>query len=226
MTENKQSKLHSVILKQVVKLGHAPTLAVMAKKMDCGLEEVKVLLSELCSQHGLVLKPDSHDIWAVHPFSLMPTPIQVESKSGIWWACCALGALGIGSALHEDITIFTKSGAGKDSLSIQIRDSIPSDPNAVIYIPYPVSKWWNNYFCPCGEIVFFAAEEEVKPWRERHGLPEGQIINISTAIEIANIWWPDSLSPTWRRKTSAEINSMFKKVGLQGDFWKVDETFK
>ena len=224
--KNKASILHSIILKYVVKHGHAPALDVMTSKVGCNVDAVKSLLSELSAQHGLILKSNSYNIWAAHLFSLMPTPIRVESKSGSWWACCALGALGIGSALHEDINISTKSGAEQENLSIQIKNNNPSDQASVIHVPYPVSNWWKNSFCPCGEILFFASHEEVEPWCQRHGLSKGKILAISKGIEIANIWWPDSLEPTWRRKTPIEINAMFEKVGLHEDFWQVDSSYK
>ncbi len=38
---------------------------------------------------------------------------------------------------------------------------------------------------------------------------------------LADAWYRDRASPTWRRRTAAEAETVFAEVGLVGDFWKL-----
>lgn len=41
--------------------------------------------------------------------------------------------------------------------------------------------------------------------------------------KLAQLWYGDRLQPQWRPKTAVEAESVFREVGLMGEFWKLTE---
>jgi len=44
-------------------------------------------------------------------------------------------------------------------------------------------------------------------------------LSVQTAWELALVWYNDRLSPDWRRRTTEEAETLFRGLGLTGDFW-------
>jgi hypothetical protein len=49
----------------------------------------------------------------------------------------------------------------------------------------------------------------------------GAIISLAAAWELAEAWYADRLSPAWRRRTAAEAQELFERLGLTGSFWRL-----
>ena len=214
-----ESELHTVIIRHVAATGSAPPIGAIAATLGWSDAEVRSTLARLVEIRGIILKPDSVDVWGIHPFTLMPTPTWVTAATGAWWANCAWCALGIGAALRQDIRVSTRLGAEGEAVEFEVRDRRATGEGLLIHFPYPPSQWWSNPYNPCGCILFFSSRSEIDSWSKRHGVPRGEVIDIATGIALAGTWFGDSLEPTWRRKSRDEAVSAFRSVGLSDVFW-------
>jgi len=113
-------RLHYLMVRHVVETGHAPDLATLASLARCTEDETARRLRLLDQMHGVVLAPNSLNVWSLHPFAFTPTRFWVTTDQGGWWANCAWCALGIGAALHQDVTISTGDGAERESLEFRV----------------------------------------------------------------------------------------------------------
>jgi hypothetical protein len=214
-----ESYLHSAIIGFVAQHGYAPKLDTLCELLSWSKDECEGVLARLSEIRGAILKPGSTDIWAIHPFTLMPTPTWVSTSGQGWWANCAWCALGIGAVLGQDIRVSTKAGAHDTDLHFDVRNGESSDARLLIHFPFKPSEWWSNPYNPCGCTLFFSAESEIDRWCTHHNLPKGEVISIATGIALAKKWFGDYLEPTWTRKTADESRELFDSLGLTGTFW-------
>lgn len=68
----------------------------------------------------------------------------------------------------------------------------------------------------------FRSEEHVRHWSERSGIPIGAVFGLSSLWRLAQAWFADRLSPSWRRRTMDEAHAIFANAGLTGPFWRLD----
>jgi len=219
-------RLHYLLMRHVIDTGHAPDLARLASMAGLREKETERGLGRLQEMHGVILVPGSPKVWSLHPFALMPTQFWVEAKRGGWWANCAWCSLGIGAALHEDITVSTSDGGEGHPLSLRIGDRRADPSNLLMHFPYPPARWWDNPYCPCGNILFFSSEERIDAWCSRHGHLKGSILKIATGVALAESWFGDYASPEWRRKGPEQATNIFSALGLDPSFWNIPETFR
>jgi hypothetical protein len=213
------SELHTAIIRHVAERGFAPSTKVLHEQLGWPEPDVGRALKRLAEIRGVILKPDSSDVWAIHPFTLMPTATWVEARTGAWWANCAWCALGIGAALGEDIRVLSRLGAEGEPFEFRVSGGLSTDRRLVIHFPFRPPEWWSNPYNPCGGILFFSDRSQVDSWCARHGFPKGEIIEITTGIALAKKWFGDYLQPTWRRKTPEEAKQVFLSLGLATRFW-------
>ncbi len=215
-----EGSAHSAIIRFVARHGYAPPMGELCRMLDCSEEECESVLARLSAIRGVILKPGSNEIWAIHPFTLMPTATYVSTADQSWWANCAWCALGIGAALGQDIRVSTKVGAHDTDLHFDVRNGEASRAELLIHFPFSPGEWWNNPYNPCGCILFFSSEAEIDQWCAQHNLPKGEVITIATGIALAKKWFGDYLEPTWRRKTADESRELFHSLGLTSAFWR------
>jgi hypothetical protein len=218
--------LHHVLMRHVVETGHAPDPTTLASLAKLSPQETEHALSQLSEMHGVVLVPNSLQVWSLHPFALVPTQFWVMSSRGGWWANCAWCALGIGAALHEDVNILTSDGGEGQSLQFEVRSGKATRPDLVMHFPYPPVRWWDNPYCPCGNILLFSPQTKIDAWCTRHGHPTGSILDIKTGVGLAERWFGDYLSPEWRRKTPDQAARIFDELGLDRSFWDIPGSFR
>jgi hypothetical protein len=206
-------ELHYRLIRHVIDTGHAPDLASLPDSGDA--------VQKLNAMRGIVLEPQGTRLWTVHPFALNPTAFWVTAGNRSWWANCAWCSLGIGAALAQDIAISTRDGGEGAALEFRIEDGVSSRPDLFIHFPYPPERWWDNPYCPCGNILFFTSEASVAAWALRHGRPQGSVMPIETGIRLAQLWFGDYASPDWRRKTADQAKRIFEDLHLDPAFWKL-----
>ena len=60
-------------------------------------------------------------------------------------------------------------------------------------------------------------------WCATWRLPRGATLTPAQGWELARAWYgPDRRDPGWRRPPPAEAQAIFARVGLQGEFWRLD----
>lgn len=214
-----ESQLHTAIIRHVAERGFAPAIETLGETLGWSAIDVRTALTRLAEIRGVILKPNSFDVWAIHPFTLMPTATWVTAEVGAWWANCAWCALGIGAALRQNIRVSTRLGAEKEAIEFEVRDGRSTNDDLLIHFPFPPTEWWNNPYNPCGCILFFSSRSEIDAWCNRHGLPMGETIDIAKGITLAREWFGDYLEPTWRRKTADEVRQLFRSLHLTSEFW-------
>jgi S-adenosylmethionine synthetase len=87
--------LHQAILSEIVERGYAPSPDELVQRFARPREDISAALHALMEYHGVVLHPNSDEIWLVHPFSMAPTSFLVRSHQREWWGNCAWCSLGI-----------------------------------------------------------------------------------------------------------------------------------
>jgi hypothetical protein len=218
--------LHYVLVNYIADTGHAPELNVLATLAQSSEQETATSLHALADMHGVILEPNSLRIWSLHPFAMLPTAFWVSSGNRGWWANCAWCSLGIGAALGRNFAVLTSDGAEGAPLHFEIRSAKSSNGDVLMHFPCPLARWWDNPYCPCGNILFFTSEAKVDRWCARHGRPRGAVLPFDTAMALSQLWFGDYASPQWRRKTPDQAVTIFKQLNLDPSFWNLPRTFR
>jgi len=220
-------RLHHLTIKYIIQNGRTPGVARLSAQADCSKEDVISGLRQLEAMRGVILKPGTADIWALHPFSLMPTVFWVSTANeGGWWANCAWCSLGIGTVLNAEVRVSTRDGGDGAPLEFRLPRTMANLPDVMVHFPTRPSQWWDNPYNPCGNIMFFTSEEKLDEWCRRHGIPKGSLLKIEKAIALANLWFEDYASALWRRKTAQEVTEIFTKMELDPAFWTLEGGWK
>jgi len=215
------SMLHYSILKQIIDQGYAPKISSLAKTFQMSEDDVTTALLGLQEYHGVVLHPKSHEIWAIHPFSLAPTNFLVTSAAGEWWGNCAWCSLGVAALLNQDVTIRTTIGANNRQVSIHIRDGKIVEPDYCIHFPIPMQNAWDNVIYTCSTMLLFENENQIDGWCQRHNISKGDIQPITKIWEFSKVWYGNHLNPDWQKWTSEEAARIFEKFGLVSGIWHI-----
>ena len=218
--------LHYLMIRGIVETGHVPDLSSLAALAERSEHETECGLRQLEEMHGVILIPNSLRAWSLHPFALMPTRFWVTAGARGWWANCAWCALGIGAALGQEVTVSTSEGAEAGALEFRVHRGQASRSDLLMHFPYPPARWWDNPYCPCGNILFFTSQANIGAWCERHGHPQGGILDIDTGIRLAERWFGDYASPEWRRKTPEQAAAIFSELALDPSFWNMPASFR
>jgi hypothetical protein len=224
--EHLPETLHYLMIKYVIETGHAPEISRLAALAGLTQSQAEEGVRELARMHGVILVPDSLEVWSVHPFALMPTRFWVTAKQGGWWANCAWCSLAIGAAVRTDTEISTGDGAEGEPLEFRVEQGRASRPELLMHFPYPPERWWDNPYCPCGNILFFSSSEKIDAWCARHNRPRGAVLSMESGIALAQDWFGDYASPNWRRKTPEQGRAIFEKLNLDPQFWNIPGSFK
>jgi hypothetical protein len=225
-TDHLPEILHYLMIKHVGEKGHTPDITQLSALASRSQQETEDGLRELARMHGVILVPNSLEVWSLHPFALMPTRFWVSAKQGGWWANCAWCSLAIGAALHTEVRISTGDGAEDQPLEFLVHQGCASRPDVLMHFPYPPARWWDNPYCPCGNILFFSSPQKIDSWCAHHGHPRGAVLGIETGIALAEEWFEDYASPQWRRKSPQQARSIFEKLNLDPQFWNMPASFK
>ena len=153
-------------------------------------------LDALAAEHGVVLRPGTHEILVAHPFSATPTATRVDDR---WWAPCLWCALGIATLCAPSATIRTGS--------LEFRADAP--PDIYVHFPIPPRDAWNDVIGWCASV---------KPVASPGGEDTVPIANVAT---LARSWYGRHLDRDWRKWTVEEAQEHFTNAGLLGEHWRL-----
>lgn len=71
-------------------------------------------------------------------------------------------------------------------------------------------------------MLLFRDEEHVERWCRQWHLPVGAILSLPTAWQLAQAWFgADRSELSWTRPSPGDVEAIFARLGLDGDFWKL-----
>jgi len=219
-----KSKLHYTIIKYIIDKGFAPNIKLLAKKLTLNNDEIENGLYKLQEDHGIVLHPQSTNIWVIHPFSLAPTNFYVQSSRGEWWGNCAWCSLGIAALLKEDVKITTTFGAQTEKCIIHINNGEVIEKELLIHFPIPMTKAWKNVIYTCSNVLIFKNEPDVDKWAISHNIPKGDIQPIDKFWELSKEWYGNHLNPEWKKWTINEVKAIFSRYHLNHTIWNLEDS--
>lgn len=213
--------LHHTILKFIVDYGYAPEIHELAARLKISEEATAHALDDLQAYHGVVLHPNSHKIWVVHPFSLAPTNFVVRTTTQHWWGNCAWCSLGVAALLNQDCTITTVLGAEGQQMTLHIQNGHLLETDYVVHFPIPMVKAWDNVIYTCSTMLLFEQETQVEDWCKQHRIAKGDVQPLQNIWEFSKVWYGNHLNPDWHKWTNAEAHQIFTRFGLTHPIWEI-----
>lgn len=215
------SSLHYFIMRRIVDKGMVPKVAEISKAFGVSTNETKEALKALQEYHGVVLHPESCEVWVMHPFSTAPTNFWIESSNGSWWGNCAWCSLGAAALLDRDLTITTTLGAESKQVVIEITGGKVINDNIFIHFPIPMVKAWENVTYTCSTMLMFESESAIDNWCERHGMEKGDVQPITNVWEFSKVWYGNHLNPNWVKWSINEAKEIFERFNLLNPIWNM-----
>ncbi|KAJ5359402.1 uncharacterized protein N7496_011815 [Penicillium cataractarum] len=211
-----------------------PTVDELAQESGLQSSEIPPILQQLEDSHHIVLyKHEScapTPIAMAHPFSHLPTPFVVSQGSRNWWANCAWCAFGLAAMLSPaKTTVSVRSGSIDKDLQFIIEDdkieclSPQGDVNAsdyCVHFSVPPSTWWRDVRFACGTIQFFASKQEAQDWPWKHAFHTRDILSMDQIWQLSKAWYHNKHEHDYDRKTPAEVEELYTRLGMTSDFWK------
>ena len=221
-------RLHCEILRSLVASCVMPHRDELQAAIHCSAAELDRAFDDLAEEHGIVLHPASHAVWAIPPFSLAPTSFLVESGGKKWWGSCAWCSLGIAVLVEDPCVITTTLGAEGEQVRLLVQDGQCNRRDLVVHFPTPMPRAWDNVIYTCSTMLLFRDASQVAAWSERHRIPRGDVQPVTKELELARRWYGEHLRPDWRKKSLAEARVLFAELGLVHPVWSLpagDERF-
>jgi hypothetical protein len=218
------SKLHFVLIKEIIEKGFAPSNNFLADYFKTDLKSVERALFELQDYHGVVLHPNKHKVWVIHPFSLAPTNFYIKSDEREWWGNCAWCSLGVAALLNTNLTISTTIGAEGKPITITVEDGKIKEQNLYIHFPIPMKNAWDNVIYTCSTMLFFENEKQIDDWTKKHDISKGDIQPIDKIWDFSKKWYGNHLNPNWTKWTIEEAKNMFMEFELNHPVWHLEDS--
>lgn len=70
-------------------------------------------------------------------------------------------------------------------------------------------------------MLLFRSEQHIDHWCQQWNRSRGGTLSLPQGWKLAQLWYGDRLSQDWQPKTAAAAESVFRQVGLVGEFWKL-----
>lgn len=58
-------------------------------------------------------------------------------------------------------------------------------------------------------------------WCARHRVPEGATVPLAQVADLGRAWYEHHADEDWTKWTVAQAQSIFDRVGLTGEFWRL-----
>lgn len=215
-------RLHYELIRSLVDTGTLPSDDELQARLGCAsAAELHRAFEALADLHGVVLHPSSHRVWAIHPFSLAPTPFLVECGARQWWGNCAWCALGIAVLVGGRCTITSTLGAEREQVQLIVEHGQVTPTDLVVHFPIPMTRAWDNVIYTCSTMLLFRTESQVAEWSARHHIPRGDIQPVTKVLELAKRWYGQHLLPDWTKKSTDEARATFAALGFDHPVWSL-----
>jgi len=115
--------------------------------------------------------------------------------------------------------VVTACGCCHEAMTLEIQGDTLLKIPGVAHFALPPRAWWHDVVLTRGTMLLFRSEEHVERWRHLWRQPRGAIISLEQQWRLAQAWYEDRLSFDWRRKTSEEIQALWRELGFTSSFW-------
>lgn len=218
MTMN-NSSLHEMIISFFLDYQRPPTTLEIASRFQCKAAEVRHALRALAEYHGVVLHPNTDEVWVAHPFSAAPTTCVVKSGHHKWWGNCAWCSFGVVQLAGGTATIETRIGAIDEHATIRFKDGKLLDTDFVVHFPIPMRQAWDNVIYTCSIMLLFRNESQVDDWCATRGIPKGDVRPIEQVWNFAAEWYARHADANWTKWSVPEAAEIFSRHNLTGPIW-------
>jgi len=213
--------LHAAIMASFLQDQRPPTVEGLALRLACDEKAVRQGLRSLADHHGVVLHPNSDEIWVAHPFSAAPTTFVVRTGPRSWWGNCAWCSLGVAHLAGGSATIETRLGALGAAVEVRIEDGRIVESDFVVHFPIPMRRAWDNVLFTCSVMLLFRDESDVDAWCAVRGVAKGDVRPIEQVWAFAREWYARHADVTWTKWSTREAAAMFARHGFAGPIWSL-----
>ncbi|KAK9445340.1 hypothetical protein VB005_00449 [Metarhizium brunneum] len=217
------SSLHEFIISSFLKNQRPPTVGDIATRFESDVTTARQGLRALADYHGVVLHPQSDEVWVAHPFSAAPTTCIVTSGHRKWWGNCAWCSLGVMHLAGGTSTLTTRTGAIGDEVSVTVRDGQLLDTDFVIHFPVPMRHAWDNVIYTCSVQLLFRNEAEVDEWCATRGIAKGDVRPIKQIWDFAVEWYGRHADADWKKWSLRDAAEIFARHRLTGPTWAIGD---
>jgi len=219
--ELNNSTLHHAIITTLLGRGWAPSVDELCEIFGTDRLATTRALRDLAEYHGVVLHPQSDEVWIIHPFSTAPTGFVVRAGDREWFGNCAWCSLGVAALAGGTAAITTALGGTGNQVTIQIERGDLLDKSYVVHFPVRMADAWDNVVYTCTMMQLFRDESEVERWCAKHGKPKGDVRPVNQVWRFAKDWYGRHADVDWRKWTPDEAVGLFRRHGLNGPIWEL-----
>ena len=152
---------HHHLLTGILERGHAPSHEQLAQRVGVSVEELKRSLERLHAERGLVLHPNTHNIWLAHPFALSPAATWVTTATHGFWAPCLWCGLGVAALAEGDVEVHSSFAGHHEPFLVRVTDQTITHAEAVVHFSLPPRLAWDNVHHFCATVLPFRRERDV-----------------------------------------------------------------
>lgn len=70
-------------------------------------------------------------------------------------------------------------------------------------------------------MVFFRSEETMNEWLTSNHAERGAMLSIPKLWELSKLWYQGRMSAEFHGRTPAQVQEIFKQLGLTSEFWQL-----
>jgi hypothetical protein len=218
-------QVRAAVYDSFLRSGSAPEIDAMAAALGSDRNAIVDALRQLHHAHHIVTFEDG-EIVAAHPFSNVPTMFDVTFGDVKARGFCIWDALGIAAMSRKDTIVETACAFCLHHIRLEVvRGKLLSDEEYVAQFLVPAERMWDDIRYTCSTQLAFCDEAHAKRWRERYHRESGSILTIAKTWQLAHAWYSeDRRDPNWRRRSTQEMNAIFRRLELPQPFWHVSES--
>jgi hypothetical protein len=138
-----EQRVRYAIYQYTAATGHVPTFQAVASACGLDVPDVVAACRALAEAHVVILGADATDLWAVPPFSSVPTAFPVHADGRVYYAPCAWDAFGIPAALKADASIAARCPASGHELAVGVSANAAYG-HGTIHLEVPARHFWDD----------------------------------------------------------------------------------
>ena len=203
----------------------APVLEELMRSFSLDRGEVFAALRELEAAHHILLLPGTQRILMANPFSGITTPFRDRIGGRTYFANCAWDTVSLHVMLGQDAEVDAFCHHCGEPISLKLSDGrmvSGSNPNPLIFLSVPVSKWYDNLINTCSNnMVYFSSKDHQDKWLEAHPGVTGESLTVEVMAKACGTLSKERMNLDYAKPSPANLMSHWKSLGLTGANWEL-----